>query len=233
METEQRAAHDPPGWFGKVPMLGDFAHRRLPMNIVARCDEWLSGCLATSRQELADGWLPLYLAAPLWCFAWAPRVADASWWFGVLMPSVDGVGRYFPLIICRDAVTPPVRAESLSRLAAWYDAVAQCALSVLEPDASLQAFETRLMAVGGLPGATDDPSPALTLGDDGVRRAGNWLGTSSLADAPAMALRSGLQQIEGHSVWWPCLHDSTAGRVAILSGLPNPMQYSQMLQGAL
>jgi type VI secretion system protein ImpM len=233
MEPEQRAVQDSPGWFGKVPMLGDFAHRRLPVDVVTRCDEWLSSCIATSRRELAHDWLDIYLAAPLWCFAWAPRVADASWWFGVLMPSVDGVGRYFPLLICRDAPTPPVRPEALSRLAAWYDAVGQCALSVLEPGATLQSFEARLMAVDGTPAAAADDPPPLTPGADGVRRADPWPGSSSLPDAPAVALRTGLRQMEGHSIWWPCLQDPKGGRLAVVAGLPNPTQYTQMLQGVL
>lgn len=88
-----------PGWFGKLPMLGDFAQRRLPPLFVEKVDAWLSQGMAASREALGEAWLETYLGAPLWCFAWSPEVIDESWWFGVMMPSVDAVGRYFPLVV--------------------------------------------------------------------------------------------------------------------------------------
>ena len=40
--TRAGMARDPPGWYGKLAMLGDFAQRRLPEHAVRRCDTWLS-----------------------------------------------------------------------------------------------------------------------------------------------------------------------------------------------
>ncbi len=51
-----------PGWYGKLPMLGDFAHRRLPRGFVDACDDWLSRGIGASRQSLGPAWLDDYLA---------------------------------------------------------------------------------------------------------------------------------------------------------------------------
>jgi type VI secretion system protein ImpM len=40
-----------PGWFGKLPSLGDFASRRLPDAFVSRWDRWLQGGLARARED--------------------------------------------------------------------------------------------------------------------------------------------------------------------------------------
>src|SRR3954470_21220148 len=85
------------GWYGKLAGLGDFAQRRLPPEWVGACDHWLSGAMRGAREQLGVRWLDIYLTAPVLRFAWAPGVVDPQWWFGVLMPSCDSVGRYFPL----------------------------------------------------------------------------------------------------------------------------------------
>ena len=69
--------------------LGDFATRRLPQDSARLLDGWLAQGVDTSRAQLGERWLNVYLTSPLWRFAWAPGVLDASWWFGLLMPSVD------------------------------------------------------------------------------------------------------------------------------------------------
>ena len=95
------AHHATPGWFGKLSMLGDFASRRLDPAWIESCDRWLSASMQASQQQLGHDWLQTYLSAPVWRFAWAPGVVDQQWWFGVLMPSCDNVGRYFPLLIAQ------------------------------------------------------------------------------------------------------------------------------------
>jgi len=91
-----------PGWYGKLPSLGDFASRRLPPLFVEPWDRWLSTGLASWRQS-DPGWLGAFLAAPTWRFALGAGLPfDRSpGYAGVMMPSVDRVGRYFPLTVVR------------------------------------------------------------------------------------------------------------------------------------
>lgn len=140
----------PPGWFGKLVALGDFASRRLPPDWVRTCDQWLSACLTHSRAELGPAWLALYLNAPLWRFAWAPGVIDAQWWSGVLMPSCDQVGRYFPLVVAQAGIAPPQDAAALAQLEDWYRQVAQAALHTLD-GLSVEGFDAELAQVPSWP----------------------------------------------------------------------------------
>ncbi|MBC7957519.1 MAG: type VI secretion system-associated protein TagF, partial [Cytophagales bacterium] len=133
-----------PGWYGKLPMLGDFAGRRLPQNFVDACDAWLARGVEQSRAQLGERWLDVYLTGPIWRFAWAPGVVDEKWWLGVMMPSVDKVGRYFPLLIAREAAALPATAEGLNQLQAWYGHLGASALGTLRPGATLEDFESTL-----------------------------------------------------------------------------------------
>ena len=221
-----------PGWFGKVPMLGDFANRRMPADVVQVCDAWLSECIAASRQALGEAWLDTYLSAPVWCFAWAPRVADGSWWFGVLMPSVDAVGRYFPLVVCRDSPQVATSSHELSKLADWYDAVEHSALATLQPTATLESFEEALAGICGLPDKPDDRIELHESATESVRSIDLDPGASWPSQAPEIVLRSLVREFTGHSLWWTKALQPQPGRVTLVRGLPSPERFTQMMQGA-
>jgi type VI secretion system protein ImpM len=90
-----------PGWFGKIPSLGDFATRRLPRTFVEPWDEWLSSELSDARFVLADSWNEVYTQAPISCFSLGLGTVDDHTWHGILVPSFDRVGRQFPLTIAQ------------------------------------------------------------------------------------------------------------------------------------
>ncbi|MDZ7856474.1 type VI secretion system-associated protein TagF [Sphaerotilus sp.] len=141
------------GWYGKLPAVGDFATRRLTPAMVARCDAWLSSGLAASQRELGDGWLDLYLTAPIWRFAWGPGLAGDEAWLGVLMPSVDRVGRYFPLLLAAPCPVEWLAEDALGDTAAeWLERLADTAQDCLRPGASLGSLEAALAA---------DPRPVI------------------------------------------------------------------------
>ncbi len=87
------------GLFGKLPCYGDFLQRELPEDFVNRWDQWLQRVIVGSRAQLGEQWLPAYLSAPIWRFALSEELAGGLVCCGILMPSVDRVGRYFPLAI--------------------------------------------------------------------------------------------------------------------------------------
>jgi type VI secretion system protein ImpM len=204
-----------PGWFGKLPMLGDFAHRRLPLDVVAACDAWLSHGVAASRQALGDAWQSAYLNAPLWCFAWAPQVVDAQWWIGVMMPSVDTAGRYFPLLVMTPSDAAPMPSHTLAQ---WYDAVAACALETLMGEVTLAAFESSLAEI-------EDPTPLQQTMVD----AQDTLPQSP--DATIAALRTLATRLQGHSTWWRLSRDDAAPPL-VSHGLPAADRFVALLQGS-
>jgi type VI secretion system protein ImpM len=127
-----------PGWFGKLPNLGDFASRRLPPTFIGPWDEWLQHGLAAAREALGPRWLDVYLVAPVRRFCIAADVIDAHPWTGILMPSVDRVGRHFPLTL----TLPSLRAD-----AAWYAAIDDVARRVLDVNYSADDLEQALREV--------------------------------------------------------------------------------------
>lgn len=221
------------GWFGKLPMLGDFASRRLPPAFIGACDEWLSQSLRSSQAQLGARWLDTYLTAPVWRFAWAPGVIDAQWWFGVLMPSVDAVGRYFPLVIAAEHSTAPACAAALDRLGEWYGHIGAAALATLHEGASVQALEA---ALADAPAWAEAAGSGSTLPDllavAGGRQRGTAAGEPSVRRwAAALALHASLHRYAGHSLWWP-LHDGHGeDSLSVKSGLPAPGEFALMLDG--
>ncbi len=88
-----------PGFYGKFPVLGDFVSRRLPNVFIQTLDGWLQAAVSASREAIGAGWENSYLASPIWRFVFSPEICDKNCWAGILMPSVDKVGRYFPLTV--------------------------------------------------------------------------------------------------------------------------------------
>jgi type VI secretion system protein ImpM len=131
-----------PGWFGKLPHLGDFASRRLPNDFVRRWDRWLQRSLASAREQLGTRWLDSYLVAPIVRFWLRPGLAGERAWAGLMMPSVDRVGRHFPLTIAWPLEPLSVVLAARSTFAAL-DAAARRVLDVEftpdDLDAALQA----------------------------------------------------------------------------------------------
>jgi type VI secretion system protein ImpM len=135
-----------PGWFGKLPGMGDFAHRRLPDGFRAVWDQWLQRGMARLRERHAD-WVERYLEAPVWCFVLGARVAGERAWVGVLMPSVDGVGRYFPFVLAveLDASVPEVlQGDGLVDVLRWWGLGTRAVLEGLEGDLDALRFDAVL-----------------------------------------------------------------------------------------
>ena len=87
------------GFYGKLPSHGDFLRRRVSDAFVGVWDGWLQECMAASREALGDKWLDVYLTSPVWRFSCAAGTCGPAAVVGVMVPSVDRVGRYFPLTL--------------------------------------------------------------------------------------------------------------------------------------
>lgn len=135
-----------PGWFGKLPGMGDFAHRRLPESFRAHWDAWLQNGLMGLRQRHTD-WTERYLESPLWSFMLGAQVLGPERWIGVLMPSVDGVGRYFPFTLASEisvARQDALRGDALAQARRWWALGARAALDGLENDLDPPRFDAAL-----------------------------------------------------------------------------------------
>ncbi len=85
-------------WFGKLPGQGDFVGRRMPRAMSGAWDEWLSHGLGHLRSTAHGDWERTFTQAPLWSFV-ASGGKGAAPSCGVLAPSIDRVGRCYPLTV--------------------------------------------------------------------------------------------------------------------------------------
>jgi type VI secretion system protein ImpM len=139
-----------PGWYGKLPGMGDFAQRRLPGRFVSIWDRWLQHGFEHLRASRAD-WAQSYLDSHVWFFALGPSVIGPKPWMGLMVPSVDSVGRYFPLTIAIELNETAAPSEVLSADSGADDAssfllgtCARVVLDALENDLDAQRFDHSL-----------------------------------------------------------------------------------------
>lgn len=144
------------GCFGKIPQLGDFVTRTLPREFVDPWDAFLRRLMAGSREALGSQWLDVYLQAPIWRFSFPAGHAGQSAVAGVLMPSVDKVGRYFPLTIAMlvPSATPDLRDQ-------WFDRAEALSLDTLEDSFDPASLAARLEALGPAAGTDKDLTAGL------------------------------------------------------------------------
>ena len=128
-------------------MVGDFVSRRLPNEFITPWDSWLQSAIATSREELGDDWLNSYLTSPIWRFLLSPGLCGSQAVAGIIMPSVDRVGRYYPLTVA-------VLFEQSSQLPflftlgnAWFEQLEDAALTGLEGSLDLDAFDQLIQTI--------------------------------------------------------------------------------------
>jgi type VI secretion system protein ImpM len=154
------------GWYGKIPGTGDFIARRVPASFSEPWDRWLQGAIAGSRQRLGVHWRDAFLSMPAWRFALGPGVVGANGWAGLMVPSVDAVGRYFPLTVACALPSASLDAgATLLGAGRWFDDIEAIALEAIAPGADTASidrafarrrFEARWLA---LPEENDATNP--------------------------------------------------------------------------
>ena len=120
------------GIFGKLPAHGDFVQRNLPAEFINVWDEWLQHYVAGTKEQLGENWLDLYLTSPLWRFVFSAGVVDENSWAGIMIPSVDRVGRYYPFSIIKKLPANINAFEFIQLQSAWYKELEDLALSALD-----------------------------------------------------------------------------------------------------
>jgi type VI secretion system protein ImpM len=230
MPVKRAADAAPPGppqlgFFGKVPTRGDFVNRRLGQALQAALDQWLSRAIVTSRRQLGTEWLPTYLVAPVWRFVAGPGTLGPHATAGVLMPSVDRVGRYFPLVIALElpGLASPWRLVRAAE--AWFDGVEALARSCLDDAYDFEAFEEAVRAFGPpapIPDEPARPNPSRFARDG--------------ADGPIQAYADAVEAMlagtnRPFSAWWTRGSSTVAPSLLLHDAAPEPDQFAALLDG--
>lgn len=135
------------GAFGKMPAVGDFFRLSAPPGFVSAWDPWLQGAMVAAQSALGAEWDGHYMSAPIWRFALAPGLAGRHKTLGVLMPSVDRVGRRFPLTLMAALDTPGPVALDHFREDALYARLEELALAALDDAMTRDRLEGDLAAL--------------------------------------------------------------------------------------
>lgn len=230
--TSQASAeeHRRLGFYGKLPMRSDFLSRGLPHDFIGPWDDWLQQAITASRGQLGEGWLPVYLNAPIWRFVFTAGVCGAAPAIGVMMPSVDRVGRYFPLVV---VFRPSVCTAPLSLLESagpWFAALEQLALGALEEETDLEAFERGIMDFAPPPEIDGAGAGVHPEGPAVITRAGGGDGAIRAA-APAL-LDGVLAALRQHwTLWWTIGSEAVEPSLVGAAGLPPPGGFAALLDG--
>lgn len=224
---------NPPGWHGKLPSLGDFASRRLDAAFIDAWDGWLAAGLLALRENNPAGWLDAYLASPSWRFLLLPGVlpgeAGAQGYAGVLMPSVDRVGRYFPFTVVQPLGDAPVSTQQMRALWYWLGRLDELAADALQDDWGVERLESELARM-----AAPDLAPLAAAGGPGP------LANGALADVllPAGCDAAQVIGMEAQALWrekasglayWFASTELVAGRMRVSRGLPAPAAIGALL----
>ena len=133
------------GFYGKLPSRGDFVGRGLPRSFLAPWEAWVAEAMAASRLLLGEAWLAAWMEAPVWRFALPGGACGPDASLGLVLPSVDRVGRTFPLLLAalfpaRRPVPQPAGGE------AFLDAAEAAARDAIAGDLDPGQLAARLAA---------------------------------------------------------------------------------------
>ena len=87
------------GAFGKIPALGDFLRIDLSPGFIQPWDKWLQASIIGVKETLGGRWAQTYMSTPIWRFTLPQGVAGPHAMSGILMASVDSLGRQYPLTL--------------------------------------------------------------------------------------------------------------------------------------
>lgn len=224
------------GFYGKLPSVGDFVSRRLPQEFILPWDAWLQSSLAASQEVLGEQWLQCYLTSPIWRFALTPGLSGKDSWIGIVMPSVDRVGRYFPLTIACKVTAKASLIQLFLDARDWFEELESVALSALENDLAVEAFDAMVKDISAFEikaannsklkqnknQSQDNPAFYLQFESSEIQTDQVFSGLTSLL------LNS---YLPGHSLWSSVGSEEILPGFLVVNGLPPFTAYAGMITG--
>ncbi len=202
------------GWFGKIPAVGDFITRRLPSAFVQPWDLWLQSAIANSRRQLGDSWDDIFLTFPVWRFLIPSGSLGPTPWVGVLMPSIDRVGRHFPLTLAAPLTNHCFNELSLLDLEAQLAAFEKAGLAGLDGE-HIDIFDMRIRGIAPISASAATGMPPLTaLGNESAL--GHWtLDRQVDRELGWAAGRQMLSLLGRRALWWLPGNEQTGGTIRL------------------
>jgi type VI secretion system protein ImpM len=218
------------GLFGKLPSKRDFVAINAPRRFLTAWENWVQAGLASSREQLGTGWQEAYLSAPIWRFWLGAEIGGAET-VGALMPSVDGVGRYFPLTVFAAApegmIIDPPTIDSMDE---WFGSIEASMLGVLDTtDADGPADLAERLPAPPARARPETPAPPLHP----ATGLAVWLAPGdSVADIFLDLRQRDHDQLNaGRSFFWTIGGPDYRSQVVACAGLPEAQLFAGLLTG--
>jgi type VI secretion system protein ImpM len=218
--------------YGKLPTKRDFIAMGAPRDFLDQWEPWLQSGVSASQAILGDQWQKAFLRAPIWRF-WLGADLCGVPAIGAFMPSLDRVGRYFPLTLfgCADqgATIPPPEIDAQD---SWFRAAEDFLISTLDHEKTFEAVVSDLNELAAplqmeLPGelATDIfVESNATMGIKHDERHFTDL-FASLRQADYGKIYSGT------TCWWTVGGEDFAPMAFCAKRMPDPFLFAAMLTG--
>jgi type VI secretion system protein ImpM len=230
------------GFYGKLPCRGDFLQRRVPQDFVDVWDVWLRSCMHEARECLQDTWLSSYLTGPIWRFVLGPGVCGSGTYAGVLAPSVDRVGRYFPLTVLAQLQAEDCPMSVACGNQSLFETAESLVLEALEAAAlDFDTFDERVALLRERldVAALDDSSRVLrqlTRATGFPMDFARWQLSLSTVEAlqdavNAFAYREASRGLQPLALWWTRGSNLLTSSWLCTRGLPDPRASVAMLTG--
>jgi type VI secretion system protein ImpM len=217
------AALEPPCCYGKLPSRGDFVTRRFERAFIDAWDIWLQQAIVASRAQLNERWLDFYLTSPIWHFALGAGSCGPRAVLGVVIPSVDSVGRYFPLMLGRALPGGSDTTATLKANAGWYRAIEALTLAALDWEFKLERLDEPIeVAVAATAAAGPETAAPPAPGR-------HW----AVAASPGESGQWPEEVSAGpsRSLWWTAGSERVAPCLIACSGLPAPAAFAALMDG--
>ncbi len=220
------------GFFGKIPSHGDFIDRGLSAGFKDKWDDWLQHSLAASKAVIGDDWLNIYLTSPVWRFVLSAGICGPEAWAGVMLPSVDRVGRYFPLTIAKSLPADIVPIQLLIAGADWFDGAEGLGLQALEHETiDANILETKLKELGDM----NLGSSAVRAEHYAARLDGALALPFSYGSSPGQGLLAYTHRLTesrfggAYSTWWTHGSDFVHASMMVCAQLPSSDSFAGLL----
>jgi type VI secretion system protein ImpM len=227
------------GLYGKLPSKRDFISIATPRHFLYVWEPWIANCLAQSRTTLGQpNWERVFSEAPIWRFFLGAELCGSSL-FGALMPSVDAIGRYFPLtLVAQTELDSAVSTPDSDPCQTWFDAAEEFLLSLLDADLPWEAVDIGLKNLGlknlgALNGesvpqnASANAAAEAKLEFTGLDEAGT--GARPLGEIFATVRQHNDAPVAALNCWWTLGSENYRPRAFVQKSMPDPLQFAAML----
>jgi len=219
------------GFFGKVPQQADFISYHLSSEYTEYWHAWLQSSISVSREQLGDDWLDYYLTSPVWNFALSPGICSQTAVTGVLIPSMDEVGRYFPLTLAHAGRHRLWDAYLNGK--DWYRAAENIVLKALDENTGFTSLIESLESLD-VPVFNNLPAYQTKASITGMDK--SYVIPMTADSDPGETVMGLLDKtyqrtLGSYSLWWTAGSEDIDPCLLVSSDLPGSGQFAAMLDG--